>query len=543
MGLFDWVSGKNKDSDAHFKEQMGKLGEKLLPKKSSRHDNYFLNQPQPRCGRPGVGIDTCDMCRMDLPNNQFTSSGKCSDCQFNFSDPEVSIKEEVSDLCNIVVEEVKEKIAAQIKEDLDSTDGLLDELAKKTKPAAPLTNVPSNGKMNPTVSNSSEVQEDKNQEETVTDTPEVVKVASLIPNAEKLIEEGFNVMLIGRHGCGKTESVRQLAEDKGFTLKSYSCATLDPFTDLVGVPVPKVDKDGKDYLKMIRPVDIDEADVVFFDELNRSRPEVQDAVLEIINNRTINGEPLPKLKACWAAINPPNGEYNVDDLDPALMDRFDLYIEMPPLPSVAYMQQRVPKPVALALKRWWDEHDKSKRKTYISPRRLMKIGLVFEATRNKVAMLQSLPPEADLDSNKLWQMLDEAVNPEKAKSRKSGLGDASADFNYDNLGDLYMEQKKLIKFLKDNPAALETHRKVSDALKSNVSGQSLVSSWAETLDALHKPVLESLINGFSQPKRSQMRTTYMSMITSNKNRAKKLTNLHSVIDGLAKTQAGKLPSL
>src|SRR3990167_4939767 len=241
-----------------------------------------------------------------------------------------------------------------------------------------------------------------------------------LTNAKTYIKHGFNVLLIGPAGTGKTESVRDIASQFGLKVKSYSCATLDPFTDLVGVPVPQKDeKTGREYLKMVRPIDIDEADIVFFDELNRARTEVQDAVLEIINNRTINGDLLPNLKCCWAAMNPPNDVYNVDELDPALMDRFDIYLEFSPRPSVAYMTQHVSKPVAIALKSWYDDRIKSKREEYISPRRLMKIGLVFEACKTKSSVLQSLPPGGKYDSSKLYQLLNQAVNPEIKDKQKA----------------------------------------------------------------------------------------------------------------------------
>ena len=75
------------------------------------------------------------------------------------------------------------------------------------------------------------------------------KIASLIPNAKTYIKHGFNVLLIGPAGTGKTESVRDIASQFGLKVKSYSCATLDPFTDLVGVPVPQKDeKTGRELL-------------------------------------------------------------------------------------------------------------------------------------------------------------------------------------------------------------------------------------------------------------------------------------------------------
>lgn len=371
------------------------------------------------------------------------------------------------------------------------------------------------------------------------------KVASLLPNADTYIKHNMNVMLIGLHGTGKTETVRQIAADMGYNVKSYSCSTLDPFTDLVGVPIPQ-EENGRTVLKMIRPVDIDEAEIVFFDELNRARPEVQDAVLEIINNRTINGEPLPKLKCCWAAINPPNGDYNVDELDPALMDRFDAYIEFTPRPSVAYMSQTMPKEVAQALKSWWDDHNREKRDTYVSPRRLHKIGLVFMAHKSKRAVLQALPPGGKFDSTKLYMMLDHALHPEKA-SNNGGLGDAAASgFDFTSAKTLQPKAAELATFLQANPAALETHRKVQNTLMNGVSGEALVREWDEVLDSLHEPVLEALVTSYPQPKQSQMRIAYQQRMEKEANGtqwARSRRTLHSVLSNTSKNSYSQMPAI
>ena len=252
---------------------------------------------------------------------------------------------------------------------------------------------------------------------------------SLIPRAEQYYQNGLNVLLISDHGVGKTALVTALADKLGISMKYFSAATMDPFTDLVGVPFPKeVSVEGEAtastggttrasetvrVLEMVRPRDVDNAELIFFDELNRADPRVLAAVFELIQFRSINGEKLPKLKAVWAAINPPNSdkEYEVETLDPALVDRFDVYEELKPKPSVKYMKQNMSVEVAEVLVDWWKNHEKGRRgeTSYISPRRLEKIGVAVTRLGTTSVVKKLLPPGGVYDWKVLQDNLGEAL--------------------------------------------------------------------------------------------------------------------------------------
>ena len=190
----------------------------------------------------------------------------------------------------------------------------------------------------------------------------------------------LSVLLEGPHGVGKTQMVRSEAERLGLNLKYYSAATLDPWADLVGVPVPTstnaAETDGARHLEFIRPRAVDSAQIIFFDELNRSHPRVQNAVMEILQFRTLNGESLPNLECVWAAINPPDdGYYDVTDLDPALTDRFAVHLAVSAVPSIDYYCEiGIPTNVASALVAWWHGDLDAELRRFISPRRLEYIG-------------------------------------------------------------------------------------------------------------------------------------------------------------------------
>ncbi len=188
---------------------------------------------------------------------------------------------------------------------------------------------------------------------------------------------GFNVLLVGRHGVGKTEMVREVFNKLKWTWKYFSASTIDPWVDLVGVPK---EVDGK--LELIRPanLDFDNIQAIFLDEYNRAPKKVRNAVMELIQFKSINGKRFPKLEVVFAAINPDDDEdmaYDVEKLDNAQIDRFQILLPIANKPCPYYFKKAHGPIGSLAVK-WWQEQGKEI-KDLISPRRL-EYGLkVFKA--------------------------------------------------------------------------------------------------------------------------------------------------------------------
>jgi hypothetical protein len=189
-------------------------------------------------------------------------------------------------------------------------------------------------------------------------------------NLDFWIKNGYNVLFVGHAGVGKTSIVKDVFNRHGLNWKYFSAATMDPWVDLVGVPKERLDENGEAYLDLLRCQGLDDVEAFFFDELNRSKPKVRNAVMELIQFRTINGKPFKKLKAIWAAINPDDDDtYDVEKLDPAQADRFHIKVTLPYEPDKEYFSKRYGTEITRSALNWWKELDQ-RIKLQVSPRRL-----------------------------------------------------------------------------------------------------------------------------------------------------------------------------
>ena len=130
------------------------------------------------------------------------------------------------------------------------------------------------------------------------------------------------LLLIGRHGTGKTFLLNSLSEALALQHRHYN-ASLVSFDDLVGFPYPAAD--GLSIRFIETPATVWGAESVLVDELNRCKPEHQNRFFSLVHERRVQGMPLTKLRYRWAAMNPAgeeNGYLGAEPLDPALADRF-----------------------------------------------------------------------------------------------------------------------------------------------------------------------------------------------------------------------------
>lgn len=133
-----------------------------------------------------------------------------------------------------------------------------------------------------------------------------------------------NVMLVGRHGIGKSQILTQYFSEKGMPVISLFLGQMSDPGDLIGLPV-KNEKTGKTDFMPPYWFPLDGSPVVLFlDELNRARPEVLQTIMDLALNRKLAGRPLPEGSRIISAVND-GEEYQLTELDPALVSRFNVY--------------------------------------------------------------------------------------------------------------------------------------------------------------------------------------------------------------------------
>ncbi len=183
------------------------------------------------------------------------------------------------------------------------------------------------------------------------------------------IEHGYNALFIGKHGVGKTAVIKAAMARKNLNWVYFSASTMDPWVDLVGVPVRRQDEHGE-YLDLVRMRGLDKVEAFFFDEFNRSHKKIRNAVMELIQFRSINGKKFPNLKLVWAAINPDDDEtYDVEKLDPAQRSRFHVTVHIPYECNAAYFSGKYGSSLSRGALSWWKDLPENIKKD-VSPRTL-----------------------------------------------------------------------------------------------------------------------------------------------------------------------------
>ncbi|TWT89311.1 AAA family ATPase [Neorhodopirellula pilleata] len=133
-----------------------------------------------------------------------------------------------------------------------------------------------------------------------------------------------NIMLAGRHGIGKSQTITEFYRRRGMPVVAFFLGQMSDPGDLIGLMHQDETTQRSEFMPPYWwPVD-DQPVALFLDELNRARPEILQSVMELALNKTLAGKKLPEGSVIVSAVNE-GDEYQLTDLDPALVSRFNLY--------------------------------------------------------------------------------------------------------------------------------------------------------------------------------------------------------------------------
>ncbi len=133
-----------------------------------------------------------------------------------------------------------------------------------------------------------------------------------------------NILLVGRHGIGKSQIIQAHYQARGLRVVSFFLGQMSDPGDLIGLMHKNEQTGHSEFMPPWWWPDDRQPVVLFLDEMNRARPEMLQSIMDLALNRTLAGRHLPDGSMVVSAINE-GEEYQLTDLDPALVSRFNVY--------------------------------------------------------------------------------------------------------------------------------------------------------------------------------------------------------------------------
>jgi MoxR-like ATPase len=167
----------------------------------------------------------------------------------------------------------------------------------------------------------------------------IFSVLDLARNARK-IDEIFNPLFVGAPGVGKSSVVQAWCKENNLPFIDLRAAYLEA-PDIIGFPSITV-KEGRQITTHNLPDfwPTKGEGVLLLEEPNRGTTSVMNTFMQLLTDRKIHQYNLPPGWIIVAAINPENEHYDVNTMDAALKNRFEIYdVEYDQKSFVEYMKQ------------------------------------------------------------------------------------------------------------------------------------------------------------------------------------------------------------
>ena len=135
----------------------------------------------------------------------------------------------------------------------------------------------------------------------------------------------FNPLFVSNAGLGKSSIVQQWAKENHMQLLDLRAAYLEA-PEIIGYPIVTT-VEGKQRMHHALPDfwPTEGKGVIFLDEPNRGNTTVLNTFMQLLTDRKIHNYTLPENWLIVACINPENEMYDVNTMDTALKDRFEIF--------------------------------------------------------------------------------------------------------------------------------------------------------------------------------------------------------------------------
>lgn len=234
--------------------------------------------------------------------------------------------------------------------------------------------------------------------------------------------------------------------------------------------------------------------------VHNSHKKIRNAVMELMQFKTINGQPMgDDLQMIWAAVNPDDdeGEYDVDRIDPAQEDRFHIQVDIPYKCSASYFERKYGEEGKTAVK-FWNKLEEPIR-LLVSPRRLdyvMKVwaqgGDIRDAlpvAANPSRLLQLINGEGYQDLDPLLKDYDEAETFFRNENNYAMyISDVLKKRKYWQLLDAMPDEKIVTLLTKQS-------RKVAGPVKRHIQRE--FEKKSKDSIAIYRPILNEIIQANS----------------------------------------------
>jgi MoxR-like ATPase len=168
------------------------------------------------------------------------------------------------------------------------------------------------------------------------------KIFDILNLARRARNNGFifNPLFVGPPGVGKSHIVQAWAKQNSLPFIDLRIAYMEA-PDLIGFPSIEV-KDGRQITVHNLPefLPVDGQGVLLLEEPNRGTTSVMNCLMQLLTDRKIHKYTLPEGWIIVGCINPEGEHYDVNTMDSALRDRFEMFSVTYDKPSfVEYMNK------------------------------------------------------------------------------------------------------------------------------------------------------------------------------------------------------------